>query len=171
MRIELPQNPAEPAELSAKWQRTDAQELFDELKLVGELRAKALFSPEGKGKFLLTGSLSGTQRLTCARTLEPFDHPFETQMVLEVEQVQVSSQELDDDDEEVFSYRIPVAQDFVDVSECVRQLVILQEPMYPVKNPGEAFEWSTSKSEEPAEDPRWAKLKALRREMNQSEQE
>ena len=171
MRIELPKNPAEPAELFAKWQRTDAPELFDELGLVGELSAKALFSPEGKGKFLLTGLLSGTQRLTCARTLEPFDHPFETELVIEVEQVQGSSQELDDDDEEVFSYRIPVAQDFVDVSECVRQLVILQEPMYPVKNPGEAFEWAPPQGEAPAEDPRWAKLKALRREMNQSEQE
>ena len=83
----------------------------------------------------MTGSISGVQTLTCSRTLEPFDRPFTTEVVIEVTRTQVAQQELDEDDVDVFAYQIPQGQSFVDVSECVRQLVILQEPVAPVKNP------------------------------------
>lgn len=158
------------AELAAKWSSSDAPELFAELRLVGDLSANLLLSPEDQGKFLLTGSISGTQRLTCARTLEEFDNPFETEIVVEVERTGVASQELDDEDEETFVLRIPVGQAFVDLTECIRQMVILQEPMYPVKNPDEDFKWTApgQEVEVAAEDPRWAKLKALKRKMDES---
>ena len=61
----------------------------------------------------------------------------------------------------------PQGQNFVDLSECVRQLVILQEPQAPVKNPDEDFIFVTNKpaDEEPQTDPRWDKLKALKSKM------
>lgn len=168
MRIEIAKIVAEPKEISRVWSSSEAPELFEELRLSGELKAEVLVSPAEQGKLLLTGSLSGTQSLTCARTLEPFECPFSTELVLEVLREQISSQELDDEDAEIFVIRIPLHQDYVDVSECVRQLVILQEPMYPVKNPDESFSFVDS-TNEPAEDPRWEKLKALKRKMEKSE--
>lgn len=168
LRIELAKNVTEPTEILAVWSSSEAPELFEELRLVGELKAEILASPAEQGNMLLTGSLSGTQRLTCARTLEPFERPFSTELALEVLREQVASQELDDEDAETFVIRIPLHQDYVDVSECVRQLVILQEPMYPVKNPDEAFSFVTTEEVE-TEDPRWEKLKALKRKMEKSE--
>ncbi|MEE1275454.1 MAG: DUF177 domain-containing protein [Fibrobacteraceae bacterium] len=168
LRIDLAKNLADSAEIAVKWPSSEAPELFEELRLVGDLTAKVLVSPEEQGKFLLTGSLSGTQNLVCARTLETFERPFSTEMVLEVVREQVASQELDDEDADVFVVRIPVNQEYVDVSECIRQLVILQEPMYPVKNPDENFSFVDS-SPESLEDPRWEKLKALKCKMEKAE--
>ena len=110
--------------------------------------------------------------LTCSRTLEPFDRPFSTEIVAEITRTGVSQQELDEDDVDVFAYRIPQGQNFVDLSECVRQLVILQEPQAPVKNPDEDFIFVSNNppdegSDEAAKpmDPRWEKLKALKSKM------
>lgn len=168
LRIDIAQKLTESEDLRVVWSHADAPEIFDELHLKGDLVAVVLVSPEGNGKYLVTGSISGVQTLTCVRTLEPFDRPFETEMAVEVERLQVATQELDDEsDDETFLYKIPQAQDFVDVSECVRQLVILQEPQAPVKNPDEDFIFTTNKQsdEEPALDPRWEKLKALKSKM------
>ncbi len=100
-----------------------------------------------------------------------FDRPFSTEIVVEVERLSVAKQELDEDDADVFAYKIPQGQDFVDVSECIRQLVILQEPVAPVKNPDEDFIFvSNNQPDEGSEeakplDPRWEKLKALKSKM------
>lgn len=168
MRIEIAQKLTESEDLRVVWSHADAPEIFDELHLKGDLVAQVLVSPEGNGKYLVTGSISGVQTLTCVRSLEPFDRPFETDMVIEVERIQVAVQELDDEsDDETFIYKIPQTQDFVDVSECIRQLVILQEPQAPVKNPDEDFIFVTNKqsNEESVTDPRWDKLKALKSKM------
>ena len=154
MKIELVKTLAEPEDRRTVWSREDAPELFDELHLVGELVAELLVSPEAGDRFLLTGKLSGTQNLTCSRTLEPFDRPFSTEMVVEV------------------TYRIPQNQEFVEVSECVRELVILQEPQAPVKNPEEDFIFVSNNQADEGDpgaespmDPRWEKLKALKSKM------
>jgi uncharacterized protein len=93
-------------------------------------------------------------------------------MVVEVTRCQVANQELDDEDADVYAYRIPQNQEFVEVSECVRELVILQEPQAPVKNPEENFIFEpnnqTDEGSDGAEkpmDPRWDKLKALKSKM------
>ena len=150
------------------WSHADAPEIFDELHLKGDLVAEVLVSPEGNGKCLVTGTISGVQTLTCVRSLDLFDRPFETEIVVEVERGACAAQELHDDDDDVFAYTIPQTQDFVDVSECVRQLVTLQEPIAPVKNPDEDFIFVTNNqagdgadAEKPL-DPRWEKLKALK---------
>ena len=89
---------------------------------------------------------------------------------VEIEEGEVE-QELDEDDVDVFAYQIPQGQSFVDVSECVRQLVILQEPVAPVKNPDEDFIFVTNNQADGGDsgdkpmDPRWEKLKALKSKM------
>ncbi len=170
LKLDIAQKLTESEDLRVVWSHADAPELFDELHLKGDLVAQVLVSPEGSSKCLVTGSISGVQTLTCVRSLEPFDRPFSTEMVIEVERTQVAKQELNDEDDEVYAYSIPQAQDFVDVSECVRELIILQEPLAPVKNPDEDFIFVTNNKPEDEEgdkptDPRWEKLKALKSKM------
>ena len=167
MRFDIAQKLVDSEDRRVVWSRSDAPELCDDRHLKGDLVAEVLVSPEGESKCLVTGSISGVQTLTCSRTLEPFDRPFSTEIVAEVTRTGVSQQELDEDDVDVFAYRIPQGQSFVDLSECIRQLVILQEPQAPVKNPDEDFIFVTNKpaDEEPQTDPRWDKLKALKSKM------
>ena len=82
------------------------------------------------------------------------------------------AQELDEEDADVYAYRIPQNQEFVEVSECVRELVILQEPQAPVKNPEEDFIFVSNNQADEGDpgaespmDPRWEKLKALKSKM------
>ncbi len=142
--------------------------VFEELRVKGDLDAELTVSPESSNRWLLAGTLSGVQVLECSRTLELFDSPFETPIHFWVELVPgLAGQELDDSDDEIFGFRVPQSQNYVDVTECVRQLVILQEPLHPVKdNPDREFVWEAGeKSEVPKEDPRWEKLKALKDKM------
>lgn len=170
MRLDIAQKLVDSEDRRVVWSRSDAPEIFDELHLKGDLVAEVLVSPEGESKCLVTGTVSGVQTLTCSRTLEPFDRPFSTEIVAEITRTGVLQQELDEDDVDVFAYRIPQGQNFVDLSECVRQLVILQEPQAPVKNPDEDFIFVSNnqadgdQGEKPM-DPRWEKLKALKSKM------
>ncbi len=142
--------------------------VFDELRVKEPLVVELSVVPDGSNRWLLTGTLSGVQVLECSRSLELFDSPFETPISFWVELVPgIAEEELDDTDDETFGFRVPSAQDYVDVTECVRQLVILQEPLHPVKDdPDKDFVWEAGeKSETPGEDPRWEKLKALKDRM------
>lgn len=143
-------------------------DVFDELRVKGPLAVELSVVPEGSNRWLLTGTLSGAQVLECSRSLELFDSPFTTPISFWVELVPgIAEQELDDTDDETFGFRVPSVQDYVDVTECVRQLVILQEPLHPVKDdPDKDFVWEADeKSEIPGGDPRWEKLKALKDKM------
>jgi len=170
LKIEILQTMVEPVTKEYLWNRSACPALFDELHLVDNLSAQVLISPQSKDKWLVTGSLSGVQLLTCVSSLDLFNRPFETDLAIEVERTQrVAKQEMSDEDEEVFRFLIPIVQSEVDISECVRQLVLLQEPLNPMKNPDEEFICpSTESSDEPTEDLRWEKLKALKRKMENS---
>ena len=145
LRIDIAQKLTEPEDRRVVWSHADAPEIFDELHLKGDLVAEVLVSPEGPGKCLVTGTLSGVQTLTCSRTLDLFDRPFTTEIVAEVERLPIAKQELDEDE--------------------------LQEPVAPVKNPDEDFIFvSNNQPDEGSEeakplDPRWEKLKALKSKM------
>lgn len=171
LRIDIAKITADSAEISAIWSQSANPSLFEELHLTGDLSLRLLASKEDERKTLFTGTLSGTQVLTCARTLEPFERAFSTEVAIEMERMAISSQEFDDEDPEVFCLRVPIAQEYLDVSECIRQLVILQEPMYPVKDPDAEFFFEQKPSNASESDPRWDKLKALARNMKKEEQE
>jgi len=169
LRIEIAQIVSCDGELQATFAKDESDaKVFDELRIKGPLSVSLSVFPERDGKWILSGTLSGVQVLECSRTLELFDHPFETPISFWVELTSgLAKQELDDSDDETFGFRVPQSQNHVDVTECVRQLVILQEPLHPVKDdPEKDFVWeSGEKSEAPKEDPRWEKLKALKRKL------
>ena len=76
MRIDIAQKLTDSEDQRVVWSHADAPEIFDELHLKGDLVAEVLVSPEGNGKCLVTGTLSGVQTLTCVRSLDLFDRPF-----------------------------------------------------------------------------------------------
>ena len=94
LRIDIAQELTESEDRRVVWSHADAPEIFDELHLKGDLVAEVLVSPEGPSKWLVSGTLSGVQTLTCSRTLDLFDRPFTTEIVVEVERLAVAKQEL-----------------------------------------------------------------------------
>ena len=112
---------------------SDEPNLFKELRLKGPLNCKVTVSKE-KGGFAVKGVASGSQEFACAKTLELFEQPFEVELdALVLQEQGLAQQEEDDGSEDFFKIRVPVNQNEVDLTETVRQLVILQEPMIPVK--------------------------------------
>jgi uncharacterized protein len=111
----------------------DEPVLFGELRLKGTLNCNFAVKKE-KGGFTVKGTACGSQEFACARTLELFERPFE----IEVEAVVLvmaglTQQKEDDGDDDFFTIKVPAFQNEVDLTETIRQLVILQEPMIPVK--------------------------------------
>jgi uncharacterized protein len=58
---------------------------------------------------------------------------------------------------------------FLDLSECLRQLILLEQPINPIKEPDKEFQWVSPNSNEDEVDPRWAKLEALKKSMKQKD--
>ena len=130
MRIRLVNNaPGQSLSLS----ENDEPVLFRELRLKGRFAFSFAVIKE-KGGFTIKGTVSGSQEFVCARTLEPFDLPFEAEVeALVLAEAGLTQQKEDDGSEDFFTIKVPVGQYEVDLTETVRQIVILQEPMIPVK--------------------------------------
>jgi uncharacterized protein len=156
-------------ELNVVLDRSQDPSLFDELRLEGPLQADFSVFEISDGSYRLEGSLKGAQLMTCVRTLDTFIRPFEVEATIEVvKDSSIREQVLEDEDEDLFRFLIPALQENVDISECVRQLVLLQEPISPVKEPSQDFSWKETedKSDAPdATDPRWEKLKELKQKL------
>ncbi len=167
MIVNLEHLGAEPVEFCLVLDQGASVGLYEEIKLCAPLEANLTGYSISDGTFRFEGTLKGTQLLTCSRSLETFEHEFETEVVFEVHKDQkLREVKLDDEDEELFVLRIPVLQESVSIDEVIRQLVVLQEPMNPVKDPEKDFSWrDTEPAEEAKLDPRWEKLKALKQKL------
>jgi uncharacterized protein len=114
--------------------QNDEPVLFKELRLKGQLNCDFAVNKE-KGGFTVKGIASGSQELECSRTLELFERPFEIEIdVLVFQEQGITKQKEDDGSEDFFTIRVPASQNEVDLTETIRQLIILQEPMIPVKS-------------------------------------
>ena len=112
---------------------SDEPVLFRELRLKGPLNCNFTIYKE-KGGFTVKGIASGSQEFACAKTLELFERPFEIEVdVLVLQEQGLTQQQEDDGSEDFFKIKVPVGQNEADLTETVRQLVILQEPMIAVK--------------------------------------
>jgi uncharacterized protein len=112
---------------------SDEPVLFKELRLKGPLRCNFAVAKDKSG-FAVKGVASGSQEFACARTLELFERPFEVEVeALVLAEAGLAQQIEDDGDSDFFTIKVPASQNEVDLTETVRQLVILQEPMIPVK--------------------------------------
>jgi uncharacterized protein len=145
----------------------DAPELFAELRLSAPLESDWTVLDNEDGTYWVRGTVRGTQELVCSRSLEPFGRPFETEVEVLVKRSQRASEQANDDGEsDVYEITVPGHQNDVDVTDAVRQMVLLQEPISPVKDPGADFAWhagGAGEAEPESEiDPRWAPLLKLK---------
>ena len=116
-------------------------------------------------RFLVT--YEGDQLLNCSRSLEDFPSPIKAEFDLVVKystEVQNWNYVIDHEDEPFIELN-KLAKSF-SVFEFVRQEILLNEPMNPVKNPEEPFKWGESSETEEKIDPRWAKLLELRNKID-----
>ena len=112
---------------------SDKPILFKELQLIGQLSCSFAVNKE-KGGFTVKGIVSGSQEFACARTLELFERPFEIEVeALVLAEAGLTQQKEDSGDDDFFTIKVPAGQNEVDLTETVRQLIILQEPMIPLK--------------------------------------
>jgi uncharacterized protein len=157
-------------EFKATLAESDAPELFAELRLQGPLTCDLTVEEDKlEHSFWVRGTVRGAQELLCVRSLEPFVRPFETALEVLVKRSPSAHEQRDDDGEdELYEISLPQHLTDVDLTDAVRQMVVLQEPMNPVKNPEEEFVWlpQTQVADEDSIDPRWAALQELRKRMN-----
>lgn len=148
-----------PLTLKAEELNGSGLEQVDELALKGPLKGELQILPSGTDKTLISGDLSGVQKLNCVRTLEDFETEVHISLSVMVHLDEgVSGQELDDNADDMFDLHVNPAEESLDLSECIRQLILLEVPINPVKNPDEDFQWQEDK-EESGTDPRWEKLR------------
>lgn len=111
----------------------DLPAFFKELNLIGSLNCSFLVSKKNNG-FFIKGTASGLQNFVCARSLEPFNLPFEIEVEVMVEvEAGLTHQKEDDGSGDFYTIKVSVGQNEVDLTETLRQMIILQEPMVPVK--------------------------------------
>ena len=156
-----------PTSLAVEEQNCSSLFELEELSLIGKLSGSINFSPSRVNEWYVSGQISGQQELTCVRTLEKFNKSFvvDLNVLLEIVNSQ-AEQGFDDTDEQIFVLKIcPSSDSTVDFTECLRQLILLEQPLNPVKNPEKEFKWEEPKkatNEKHKIDPRWAKLKEVK---------
>ncbi len=137
------------------------------VEIEGVLRVEAQIVNYSAEECWLNLSYSGQQVLTCSRSLEKFVRAAASEFVLKVifsDEVKEWEFLADQEDESVLKVN-SLAKGF-SVFEAVRQEIILNEPMNPIKNPEEDFEWKDPSEKEEKIDPRWAKLLELRNKID-----
>ena len=120
----------------------------------------------------LDGEVSGKQWLVCGRSLEEFEHPFVIPLRIKVcLDPHCNSCELDDGEDEEYLIRINPTAPTLDLSECIRQQILLNQPINPTKNPDEEFQWSLQEEGLKEEsDPRWRELEKLKKRFEKESQ-
>ncbi|NLB63664.1 MAG: DUF177 domain-containing protein [Fibrobacter sp.] len=162
MKLELENKGYEPWEKELDFNQNSVAEIFDDLNLKESLKIKFSVFPSERDVWTVETQIIGMQELECARTLEPVMHPIDLSFTVVANKVAgIKEQQFNDEEDEFFEIDIPQAQNFVDFSECVRQMVILNEPINPLKDPEASFNWEDPEQEKDSEavDPRWEKLK------------
>ena len=145
----------------------DLSEALLEANISGELVGEFMLHSVDHNQFWINGDLKGTQKLECSRTLEHFLHPFNVELKVLVERNDsIQGQEFDNDDEEIYRYKVSSKETELDISECIREQVLLEQPMNPIKNSEEDFNSGSDEKPEESTDSRWDALKELKNKFN-----
>lgn len=163
LKLELEYKGSEPWDKTVSLHADFAPDFFAELKLINSLQAKFSVYPVGQEAWTVEVQLQGTQLLQCARTLEDMRHEVNVGFTVQVSRIAgIKNQQFSDENEDFFEIDIPQGQSFIDFAECVRQMIVLHEPINPVKDPNASFNWidpEAADEESTTMDPRWEKLK------------
>ncbi len=153
-------------------QRTKAFELncgADELDSVTDIKFAEPLSvyfdcqQTSASEYLLKCRVKTTQVLECSRTLSEYENKVDLvfEIIIELKKT-MRDWEVCDEEDEVYKILVnPNASDF-DISEIVRQEILLHEPMVPVGDKDTSGDYIEEEEDESGIDPRWAALKKLK---------
>lgn len=127
----------------------------------------------GVNSFVLKCHLESVQILECSRTLKDFRNPvdftFEVIVTLNSKTERSLGIDYTDNmhkmhnmDEGAYEVCVHSHETNFDISEIIRQEVLLQEPMIPIDPEADTQEWIEAEEEKEKVDPRWAALKKLK---------
>ncbi len=106
-------------------------------------------------------------REICGRSLEEFEHPLELPVqILLHRSLTVQGVVWEDDGEDVFEASISEDLRELDIEEVVRQAVVLERPISPVKPGTPLPEGVLEEDVQEALDPRWEVLRKIRGSLN-----
>ncbi len=135
------------------------------VKLKGDLNVSVgVVSVEYQGVWLDV-TYQGIQWLECSRDLEPFENPMEHQFKVFLRwNDHLKGGNLCETEEDYWLYEVNPHADRLSILEVLRQEILLDQPLNPVRNPEDEFGWTDKNLVVETEnvDPRWAKLKELR---------
>ncbi len=167
MKIDLRNLGDSPSTIQAKYCREDSLNSYEGVVLKSDLMGEFSICRSGADGYLINGTVSGVQEFECSRTLEKFEKSFSVSVkVMAKKNKEVDDTELDDENEEIYNISFNPLEEEVDISECIRQQIVLSQPINPVKNPDKDFSWagdSEPKEEEKSGvDSRWSELEKLK---------
>jgi uncharacterized protein len=156
-----------PSTITAKYCREDSLNDYEGVALKSDLAGDFTVGRSGVDEYLINGTVTGVQEFECSRTLEKFEESFSVQINVLVKKSQTAEDtEFDDEDDELFIVTINALDDEVDISECIRQQIVLHQPINPVKDPEKDFAWDGDAKEEESKeetvDSRWSELEKLK---------
>jgi len=138
--------------------------LLEEVKIASPFELEIKVHKPGADKYILNCHGKVSQVLMCSKALKEFEHPCDLNFEVVVDlDAKVPTWELNGDYDEVYEIRVnPCSPDF-DISEIIRQEIILQEPMVPISDESLSVDWIEHEEEKPEVDPRWEALKKLKK--------
>ena len=151
-----------PHSLSLQLGSTDL-ELYG-LRLASDVAVDILVTPIKDG-WMLDCKAIGSQILECSRSTEDFEHKFSVgfQVLVEIETKVANWEMMEEDDDNIFRIRLNPQSDGFSIEECLRQSILLEEPISPISNPGDDFKWDDPKNQDAEVDPRWNALLKLKK--------
>lgn len=136
---------------------------FDQdIRLNSNLTVQIEVKTVGSAAHLLQSQYQFERILTCSRTLKEFSYQQTGTVQIMVEPTaNPTACELDDSEEDYFGIKYGIGLDSFSIAECIRQDIVLNEPLNPIANPEDEFNWRSTDDDSSDIDPRWAKLAAL----------
>lgn len=156
----------------------DLQDIED-IRFVDKLTIKVDAHQMGINSFILKCKGSAVQYLECSRTLKDFESPVAFQFEIHVKvdsksKIETEGYNVDEVSDEAYEVAIKPQDDYFDITEMVRQEILLKEPMIPIDPNTSDKEWIESEElgeadgEDKPTDPRWDALKKLKIESKDS---
>ena len=160
----------------ARWTGLSAQILLtapaSDCAVLGEADVVGDVQVEGRAditprEIVVTLNLRCHTREICGRSLEEFEHPLEIPVkILLHRSTTVQGVVWQDDGEDVFEASISEDLRELDIEEVLRQAVVLERPISPVKPGTPLPEGVLEEAEQEALDPRWEALRKIRGNLN-----
>lgn len=139
---------------------------LEDIRIATDLEMDFNCHQTGVSSFILKCKGKTTQLLECSRSLKDYGHEVNLQfdILIELDAKAKSGFDIDNMEDEAYEICVNSNNPDFDISEIIRQEILIQEPMIPLNPDTESNEWLEVEEKEETEkiDPRWEALKKLK---------